>query len=85
MLSRADYMDEAMRWVQRFTRRTGMVGPEIPWLPIESETVKGLAYLVKDGHIIIDGGNCGMLAVKMGRQLIADLAMELIEMVETYG
>ena len=35
--------------------------------------------------VIIDGGNCGMLAVKMDRQLITDLAMELIEMVETYG
>lgn len=62
-----------------------MTSKESPWLPVESAMCKGLAYLIKDGHIIIDGGNCGMLAVKMDRQLITDLAMELIEMVETYG
>lgn len=82
MMSRAD---EVIRWVQRWTRRTGMTSKENPWLPVESDACRGLAYLVKDGHIIIDGGNCGMLAVKMDRQLITDLAVELIEMVETYG
>ena len=62
-----------------------MTSKENPWLPVESDTCRGVDYLIKDGHIIIDGGNCGMLAVKMDRQLITDLAMELIEMVETYG
>lgn len=78
-------MDEVIRWVQRWTRRTGMTSKESPWLPVESTACKGVAYLLKDGHIIVDGGKSGILAIKMDMQLICDFAGELMDLVETYG
>lgn len=78
-------MDEIIQRVQRFTRRSGMPTEEEPWLPVESEACQGVAYLIKNGHIIIDGGPSGIVAVKMNRQLISDFADELIDLVETYG
>ena len=50
---------------------------------IDSEEFSGLHYQIKDGHVILIGGECGTFAVDL--KAANRLINELREVVEVYG